>query len=79
MARGGRSYRGLRVARWPAPLDKLRIPAGAVILSVNRQPTPTAKKILTVVEEHAKHGAVVWYVEYVHKKRLQMMEFRLQK
>ncbi len=74
---GGVLYRGFRVARLPAPLDKLRIPLGAVITAVNGMPVATGAELLAAVEKGVPHRQVL-LVEYVRGGRAEAMEFRLQ-
>ena len=72
----GLYYRGYRINRLPEPLDKLGIPVGAVITSVNSQPVSSAKKLLDITERGLKDGRRV-LVEFVLRGQSRVMEYRL--
>ncbi len=74
--RGGGTYRGFRIARLPEPLDKLRLPVGTVITSINGQPVATARSILDMLQISAK-AKKRFFVEYVRDGVPMAMEYRL--
>lgn len=72
----GLFYRGYRINRLPEPLDKLGIPIGAVITSINSQPVSNAKKILEIAERSLEAGHRI-LVEFVFGGQSMVMEYRL--
>jgi hypothetical protein len=73
----GRYYRGFRFTRQPEPLDKLRLPIGAIVLNVNGSPVATAAEVLDVVERWVKVRRTLM-VEYLDDRgRNRVMEYRL--
>ena len=74
--RAGLYYRGFRVARLPEPLDKLRIPVGAVITSVNGTPVATGAEILAIAGTALKTKTRL-FVEFVDGKQQRVIEYRL--
>lgn len=72
----GTNYRGLRVARLPEPLDKLRIPLDAVLISINGSPIEDGPGMLTLIEGLVKANKPV-LVEFVHGGATRMMEYRV--
>jgi hypothetical protein len=74
--KSGVFYRGFRVARLPEPLDKLRIPVGAVITNVCGRPVATGAEIVQALERWlAKRDDVI--VEYAWNGDTRVMEYRL--
>jgi hypothetical protein len=74
----GRYYRGFRVTRLPDPLDRLRIPLGAIVLNVNGSPVATAAQMIEVVEQWVSARKTLM-VEYLDGRgRSRVMEYRLQ-
>lgn len=60
----GLPYRGFRIEKTPAPLDRLGLEPGCVVMSVNGTPTPTSAR-LTQVLERALPGPAQFVVEFV--------------
>lgn len=67
-------YRGLRIARLPAPLDKLTLEVDMVVTAINGQPIASCEDALNVLEREIHKR--VFFVEYVADGRMQAKEFR---
>ena len=76
--RNGVHYRGFHVARTPEPLNKMGIPIGAVITSINGQPVSGSARLLEIVKTELEHR-VQLLVEYVHDGNLLAIEYRVRK
>lgn len=79
---------GIKIARLPKPLDKLGIPLGALIVSVNGAPVRGAQELKGIFVEHWNRyekslktkkplPKPIFMVEYIHNKKAKMKEFRL--
>ncbi len=75
--RDGTPFRGFKLQRLPAPLDKLRLPLDCVILSISGTSVATGEDILTAIEARLRHGKSL-QVEYQLGERVHMMEYHVQ-
>ncbi|MCA8942347.1 MAG: HEAT repeat domain-containing protein [Planctomycetes bacterium] len=67
-------YRGLRIARLPAPLDKLTLEVDFVVTSINGQPVASCEDVLKVLERESNKAT--FFIEYVADGRMQGKEYR---
>ena len=72
----GLFYRGFRIATLPRPLNKLGLPVGAVVTTIQGQPVATGAQILTALETWFANSRSVM-VEYVEGGRTKAIEYRL--
>jgi len=75
--KSGVLFRGFKVTVLPEPLNKLGIPLGAVITSINGEPVFRSADILGVCDRLSA-GRRPIMVEYVKNREAEMMEYRLQ-
>ena len=74
--KSGTFYRGFRIARLPEPLDKMRIPVGAVITNVCGRPVATGTEIVQALERWLEKRSDV-IVEYALNGDTRVMEYRV--
>lgn len=74
--KSGLFYRGFRIARLPEPLDKLRIPVGAVITNICGRPVATGTEIVQTLERWLEQRSNV-IVEYAWNGDTRVMEYRV--
>lgn len=72
----GLHYRGFRIQRLPEPLNKLGIPVGSVITTINAQQVKTGREILDALEELLPAQRRL-LVEFVYRGQSMAMEYRL--
>jgi len=73
--KSGQYVRGFRVQRLPEPLEKLGIPVGSVITTVNTTPVRTGRDILAALETAVPTRRVL--VEFAYRGQTRFMEYRL--
>jgi hypothetical protein len=73
---GGVFYRGFKVQRLPAPLDRLGVPKDAVITRINGLPVTESKEVLAAIERFGADKQAMM-VEFVAKEQVRAIEFRL--
>lgn len=73
---GGQLYRGYRLARVPAPFDKLGLPRDAIVTSINGQPVATAAELLALIEQVLRSTDAL-LVEFVADGRRKAIEYRI--
>ena len=74
----GAYYRGFHIGRTPEPLDKLGLPIGAIITSINGQPVSESAQLLEVIKTELE-VRLQFLVEYVHDGEMLAIEYRVRK
>jgi len=70
-------YRGIQINALLPPLEKLGLPVGAVLCSLNGQPITGEKQLLDAVTKQLTAGAVSLIVEYARGGEMRAVEFRV--
>lgn len=74
----GAHYRGFHIGRTPEPLNKLGLPIGAIITSINGQPVSESAQLLEVIKTQLE-VRLQFLVEYVHDGEMLALEYRVRK